>query len=303
MNLSAGSQIITNSRGLSSSWRDYLELTKPRLSFLSVITALVGYLVTLQPKDGSVFIWLILGTSLAAGGAATLNQWLERDVDAKMVRTRGRPIPSEAITPGGALAFGIIISLAGCFILWQGTSWLAGLLALITQLSYVLLYTPLKKITRWNTEIGSVPGAIPPLIGWAAAENTLGLLAWLLFGIMVCWQIPHFMAIAWRYREDYARGGLRMLPLIDPTGVKTARNSMVFTILLALFSVAPTFFGLSSLYYGLFAAAVSFWFFRKALAFCRSENRDQSARSLFIASIIQLPILLGLLTLDRLIMF
>ncbi len=278
---------------------DLWELTRPRLSMLSVITAIVGYLAAQPQRDLSLLACLILGTSLAAGGAAALNQWLERDVDARMARTRNRPIPSGAVSPELAMVYGLVLCAGGDLLLLVGVNGLAAFLALLTQLSYLLAYTPLKKHTSWSTEIGTIPGAIPPLIGWAAAEGGISLLGWLLFAIMVCWQIPHFMAIAWTHRHDYEKAGFLMSTVIEPSGRQSARKSLVFTIGLLVTSLLPTLFGYTTIYYALVASAAGLWMLHRALRFCRSEIRDEAARQLFITSIGYLPLLLAALVLDR----
>ena len=190
---------------------DFYELTKPRLSFLSVLTAIVGYLSANPTRDLSVLLSLLFGTSLAAGGAAVLNQWMERDADAKMVRTRERAIAAGRVQPLHAFIYGSILSALGCFLLFIGANALAGTLTAVTVVTYILLYTPLKRLTTWNTLVGAIPGALPPLIGWAAATGKIDLLGWVLFAILFLWQMPHFFAIAWTYRKDYAQGGFVML--------------------------------------------------------------------------------------------
>ena len=186
----------------------YYELTKPRLSMLSVFTATVGYLVARPDFELLLLLALVAGTALAAGSAAALNQWIEREIDARMKRTRSRPLPSGQTEPKEALIYGLILGLAGCLLLWIGVNTLAALLALATLLSYLLLYTPLKQKGPWSTEIGTIPGALPPLIGWAAAEGQITPLGWILFALLITWQMPHFMAIAWLFREDYKQAGV-----------------------------------------------------------------------------------------------
>ena len=276
-----------------------LELTRPRLSMLSVITAIVGYLAAQPQRDLSLLAYLILGTSLAAGGAAALNQWIERDADARMERTRNRPLPSGAVSPGLATAYGLALCIGGDLLLLVGVNGLAAFLALLTQLSYLLAYTPLKKHTPLSAEFGTIPGAIPPLIGWAAAEGGISLLGWLLFAIMVCWQIPHFMAIAWTHRQDYAKAGFQMSTVVEPSGRRSARKSLVFTIGLLVTSLLPTLFGYTTIYYAFVAVAAGLWMLHRALRFCRSEIRDEAARQLFLTSIGYLPLLFAALVLDR----
>lgn len=278
---------------------DFWELTKPRLSLLAVITAIVGYLVAQPDKNLLLFLNLFMGTSLAAGGAAVLNQWQERVADEKMARTRNRPIPSGSIAPETALIYGLILSAVGDITLWFGANSLAASLALITQVSYILIYTPLKHYSHWCTEIGAIPGAIPPLIGWAAAESSLSTLGWLLFAILLTWQIPHFMAIAWIFRKDYADAGFPMISVIDSSGHRVARQSLTFTLLLIICSLLPTLLGYTSFFYALIAVGSGLWILIKALRFTQKDNRDAAARQLFVVSIAYLPLLLAALVIDR----
>ena len=236
---------------------------------------------------------------MAAGGAAVLNQWQERAADARMVRTRNRPIPSGSITPEAAFIYGIVISIAGDILLWLGVNSLAASMAIITQAAYLLVYTPLKQHSHWCTEIGAIPGAIPPLIGWAAAEGSISTLGWILFAILLTWQIPHFMAIAWNFRKDYENAGFPMLSVIDSSGYRTARQSLIFTLLLIVSSLMPTFLGFASLFYALIALGLGAWFLLIALRFMQKNNRDLTARRLFIVSIAYLPLLLTALVVDR----
>lgn len=276
----------------------YYELTKPRLSFLSVVTAIIGYLAADPMRDFGVLASLLIGTSLAAGGAAVLNQWLERAADAQMVRTKDRPIPSGQIAPYNALMFGLGLSVFGAYLLYAGANPLAGLLTAATVASYVLLYTPLKKLTTWNTLVGAVPGALPPLIGWAAAEGQISTLGWLLFAILFLWQMPHFFAIAWTYRKDYAKGGFVMLSNADTCGRKVARQAFAFALALAISSLLPTLLGYASWGYGAVAIISACYILRPAWRFFKGESRDVAARRLFIASIFYLPALLIPLVLD-----
>ena len=278
---------------------EFWELTKPRLSLLSVITAIVGYLAALPNREPLVLVGLIFGTSLAAGGVGALNQFMEREADSKMARTRGRPIPSGSLTADAALVFGLILCTAGNLALWLCVNLLSAWLAVFTQIAYLLAYTPLKKRTPWCTHLGAVPGAIPPLIGWAAAEGTISTLGWILFFILLFWQIPHFMAIAWTYRNDYARAGFPIASVTDPTGSVISWQSLVTTILLVTCSLLPTAFQFTSLFYAVIAAITGTWFLYYSLLFLSRNNRDHAARKLFFVSIAYLPILLGILVVDR----
>lgn len=277
---------------------DFYELTKPRLSFLSVITAIVGYLSANPSRDFGVLMSLLFGTSLAAGGAAVLNQWLERDADAKMVRTRERAIAAGRVHPAHALIYGLGLSGIGCLILYMGANSLAAVLTAITVATYILLYTPLKRFTTWNTLVGAIPGALPPLIGWAAATGTIDLLGWILFAILFLWQMPHFFAIAWTYRDDYAKGGFVMLSNADEDGRKVASQSFLFCLALIISTLLPVLIGEASWIYGIIALGAGIYLLRPAIQFLRSNQRDTAARKLFFASIFYLPALLFPLVLD-----
>ena len=265
---------------------------------MSVVTAIIGYLAADPMRDFGVLASLLIGTSLAAGGAAVLNQWLEREADAKMVRTKDRPIPSGQISAYNALMFGLGLSTFGSYLLFAGANPLAGLLTALTIASYVLLYTPLKRLTTWNTLVGALPGALPPLIGWAAAEGQISTLGWILFAILFLWQMPHFFAIAWTYRKDYASGGFIMLSNADETGAKVARQAFIFALALVVSTLLPTLLGYASWGYGLVAVIGACYILRPAWKFLQEDERDTAARRLFIASIFYLPALLIPLVLD-----
>jgi protoheme IX farnesyltransferase len=276
-----------------------VELTKPRLSFLSVVTALVGYLTAQPDRDFWLLFHFLWGTALAAGGAAALNQWWERGPDALMRRTKDRPIPSGLVTPGQALAWGLSLSLAGIAQIWLGANALAALLAFATVASYVLVYTPLKRRTRWSTEVGAISGALPPLIGWAAARGTVDGLGWVLFAVLFFWQIPHFMAIAWIYRRDYEAGGFPMRPVVDKDGRFTARWTLANTDALVVATFAPVALGLCGWTYGLIALGLGVVFVVLAARLLTSSRREIAARHVFLYSIIYLPALLAVMVLDR----
>jgi heme o synthase len=278
---------------------DYLELTKPRLSLLSVITALVGYLVARAPWDSGRFAFAMLGTSLCAAGVAALNQWMEADTDARMRRTESRPLPSGKVASGSAFVIGWGACSFGLAILFRQVNGLSAFFALLTVISYLAIYTPAKRFSRWSTEIGAVAGAFPPLIGWTAAVGHVSALGWILFGMLLFWQVPHFMAIAWTYRKDYAGVNFPMLPVRDVSGVRVARWSLVNTVLVVACSVLPYGLGLASPYYLAATAALGLWFILRAIRFLRAEERDVAARRLFLASITWLPLQLGALVADR----
>ncbi len=291
--------LVGSSVAARAGFSDYLELTKPRLSFLSIVTAIVGYLVADAARDLSTLGFLIIGTSLAAGGAAVLNQWWEHQTDAKMARTQKRPIPSGAIQPSHALTFGLVISALGIGLLYLGTHPLSAALAAFTIFSYILVYTPLKKVSVTNTIVGAVPGAVPPLIGWSAATGEIGSFGWILFAILFTWQMPHFYAIAWTYRDDYAQAGYRMLPVVDPEGKRIAWESLGFTGLLIISSLAPVVLGYASLAYGAVALGCGAYILHRAVLFMGGEQKkNRAAKKLFMASILYLPLLLASLVLD-----
>lgn len=291
--------LVGNQAGFS----DYFELTKPRLSFLSILTALVGYLAADAERNLLVLGSLLVGTSLAAGGAAALNQWMEHESDARMARTRNRPVPAGVVSPYAALAFGIGLSCLGSLVLFLGANTLSATLAILTIVTYIFAYTPLKKVTVHNTLVGAVPGAIPPLIGWAAATGALNPLGWMLFAILFLWQLPHFYAIAWMHRNDYQQAGYRMLPQVDPSGRKTARDSLVYTLALVACSLLPLLPGFTSWLYGGVALILGTIFTLRAWDFLNQpDQRDRTARALFLTSILYLPVLLLSLVLDVLLL-
>jgi len=279
--------------------RDYVELTKPRITLLILICAAVGYWFAC----GASFHWTILahtllGTALLASGTAALNQWYEVESDAKMRRTRRRPLPAGRIKRSHGLAFGLLLSAAGFVDLWFGTNRLAAALGLFTLLSYLLLYTPLKQRSPVCTTVGAIPGAMPPLIGYAAAGHGIDAGALALFLILFIWQFPHFDAIAWMYRDDYARGGIRMLPVIDPDGESTARRIMLCSLLLIPISLLPRFLGMTGAIYAVAAipAGLGMLYFGTRLA---HEKTLRHAHALLLATVVYLPALLGAMVLDR----
>lgn len=280
-------------------FRDYLELTKPRLSSLSVATAVVGYFSTRETWEPAVFFPMLLGTSLAAGGVAALNQWMESDTDALMKRTADRPIPSGRVTPGSAFVLGWALCSVALALLFAKVNGLAAFFALATIISYLALYTPAKRWSRWSTELGAIAGAFPPLIGWAAAEGRVSPLGWLLFGILFFWQIPHFMAIAWTYRKDYDTVHFPMLAVRDASGGTVALWSLIATIAVVIMSALPSTLGLTSFYYLVVTLVLGGWFIARAVEFRRTTPHETTARRLFFASIIWLPLQLAALVADR----
>lgn len=279
--------------------RDCLELTKPEVTFLILIATLAGFYMGMRGDlDGLLLAHTLLGTALVAGGTGTLNQYIERHRDAQMRRTAQRPLPSGRMAPAAALRFGLGLAILGSGYLYLLVNPLSSLLAFLTLASYLLLYTPLKTRTHFCTLVGAFPGAMPPLIGWAAARNQLSTEAWILYAILFCWQFPHFLAIAWMYREDYARGGIIMLPGIDPSGKATFQQIVLVTGVLIPVSVLPSLLGLTGTFYlaGALLLGLAFW----ATGLWSARHKTiRSARYLLHASVIHLPILIALLMLDK----
>jgi protoheme IX farnesyltransferase len=278
---------------------DFYELTKPRIALLVTLTAVVGYLAG---SEGPT-VWLTLGhlavgTTLCACAASILNQVLERDTDARMQRTLARPIPAGRISASEGAAFGLAAAFGSCAYLLFFVGWLTALLAVCTLASYLLVYTPLKRVTPLNTIVGAAPGALPPVGGWAAARGDIGPEAAYLFAIVFLWQLPHFLAIAWIYREDYARGGLAMLPVIDGGGRATGRQVIASTLALAPISLAPALFGSSGSLYFVGALVLGLAFLTVGVRMARTRTAS-AARHLLLASVAYLPLLLGLLVVDR----
>ena len=276
-----------------------MELTKARLTLLVVLTTVVGfYLGSPTSVDLVLLTHALAGTALLAAGAAVLNQVLEQEFDARMRRTANRPIPAGRITPTSALLVGSALSLLGLIWLLFRVNPLTALLGVATWTSYVAVYTPLKRITVLNTLVGAVPGALPPLMGWSAATDSISAPGWSLFGVLFFWQLPHFMAIAWLYREEYQRAGFRMLSGADPDGSRTAASAVRNTLALLGVSLFPFAFGLVGHWYLAGAVILGAAFLAFAIQFARTVS-PVSARRLFFASIVYLPLLLGLLVLDK----
>lgn len=289
---------LTSPRG---NWRHYLELTKPRLSLLSVITSMVGYLAAVPHFEWMRTLWVVIGTALCAGGVASLNQYMERDTDALMKRTAGRPLPAGHVPPGSAFVLGWAMIAAGLAVLFALVNGMSAFIALATAVAYLSIYTPAKRWSRWSTEIGAISGALPPMIGWAAAGRSNPELGWALFAILYTWQMPHFFALAWTYRHDYAAAGMPMISVVDPSGRKVARRAFIWSVLLGVAGASPTLLGYCSVYYFVFAALLGLWMLRHAVLFLDPARREVEARRLFRASLAYLPLLLGLLVADRLI--
>ena len=280
--------------------RDYVALAKPRLNLLVVASTLVGYAMGSGEPLGIVrVLGLLLGTGLVAGGASAFNQVMERDLDALMRRTRMRPLPDQRLQPLEGILFGTAIMLAGLLMIVAASNLLAAGVALATLVIYVVIYTPLKKKSSLGTVIGAIPGALPPLIGSAAVEGTLSVEGWTLFGIMFLWQLPHFLAIAWMYREDYARAGYPMLPVIEPDGRSTGRQAVVYTAALLPLSLAPTAMHMAGVIYFGGALVLGLLFFWLTIRFAQTRS-TRDARRVFFASITYLPLLWILMIADKL---
>jgi heme o synthase len=277
----------------------FYSLTKPDVSFLVVLTTLGGYaLGSRGPMDWPRMAHTVFGTLLVAAGTSALNQYIERDRDTLMRRTAGRALPTGALRPAEALAFGGGLLITGALYLVFATNVLATLCALAASASYLAIYTPLKSRTTWATLIGGFPGAVPPLVGWAAARGSLSLDAWILFAIAFLWQIPHFHSIAWIYREDYARAGIRVLPVVDRAGHRTFRQILIAAAILTPVSLLPALTGLANVRYffgagvvGLLLVALCYW--------AAAEKTNVRAKWLMHATVLQLPLLLALLWWDK----
>ncbi len=277
----------------------YLELTKPRIAFMLVLTSAAGfYLGADKSFDVVLFVNSMIGILLLAFGVATLNQVWERKSDALMERTANRPLPTQKVSFVEALVFGISLCVVSEIYLAVLVNQLTAILGLVVFIGYVLLYTPLKKYTSASTAIGALPGAMPPLMGWTASANEITLGAWILFSIIFLWQFPHFLAIAWMYKEQYAKAGIKMLPVLEPEGKITARQIVIFTILLFPVSIAPFFIGLAGPVYLVGASLLGIWFLMASIKTARAKSVEQ-ARKLLLVSVIYLPLLFALMVLNH----
>jgi len=277
----------------------YYELTKPRIAFLLVLTSAAGfYLGSNGGFDAVRFANAMISIALLAFGVSTLNQYIERHIDPLMERTAKRPLPTQRLAPVEALIFGILLCIAAEVYLFVAINTLTGVLGLVVIVGYVLLYTPLKTRTSASTAIGAIPGAMPPLMGWTAAANDITLGAWAMFVTQFLWQFPHFLAIAWMYREQYAKAGILMLPVVEPSGKITGRQIVLFTIMLVPVSFAPFFLGFAGVIYLIAAAILGIVFLWSSISAARSKT-NESARRLLYASVIYLPSLFLILVLDH----
>jgi protoheme IX farnesyltransferase len=277
----------------------YADLFKARLTSLVLLTTMVGFYVGFRgPADYGLLCRTLLGTALLAGGAAALNQLLEREYDARMRRTQDRPLPSGRLQPQTVLMVGCVAALLGVVYLARGVNLTTSLVGTLSLVCYLFVYTPLKRVTWLNTLVGAVPGALPPLMGWTAARGELSSEGLALFAIQACWQVPHFMAIAWIYREEYARAGFKMLPVIDPQGRRTGRQALGYALALLLVSFCPFMFHLAGSIYLVSALVLGLIFVWFAFQFAR-DAAVARARQLFYASLIYLPLLLAVMVLDK----
>lgn len=277
----------------------YVELTKPRIAVLLVLTSAAGfYLASSGPFDTVLFANSMVAISLLAFGVATLNQVWERDLDRLMKRTSTRPLPTGKVTKNEALAFGIAQCVLAEIYLFVAVNPLTAFLGAVVIVGYVLVYTPLKTRTSASTAIGALPGALPPLMGWTAAANEISIAGWAIFAMQFLWQFPHFMAIAWMYREEYAKAGILMLPVVEPDGRLTARQMVLFSMMLLPVSLAPFFFGVSGYVFLGGACVLGVWMLWTSVSAARSKT-NEAARKLLLVSVLYLPILFVLMVADK----
>jgi protoheme IX farnesyltransferase len=292
---------ILNPASTEKSWTTvFADLVKARLTMLVLLTTVVGFYIGEPGAMNFVAMFHVLfGTALIASGAAALNQLLEREFDAKMRRTATRPLPSGKLQPATVAIFGGVCSVAGLIYLALLVNLLTSVIGAVTLVSYLFIYTPLKRVTWTNTLVGAIPGALPPLMGWTAARNELGGDGWALFAILAFWQLPHFFAIAWMYRDEYAKAGFVMLPNVETDGRRTGQQAVINTVVLFTASLLPFFFKMAGIFYLVAAIFLGAGFLFFAIQFSRQLTL-QRARQLFLASIIYLPLLLAALVCDKL---
>lgn len=287
-------------RDVTDVLKDYWELTKPEISFLVVVSALAGYLLgtpDVAGLNGWVLFVTLVGVGLCAGGVGMLNHLIEYPIDAQMKRTMRRPLPAGRVSPKAVRNVGLLMICVGVGLICPLVNPLTAVLAVLTALLYLFVYTPLKRKTKWNTLIGTVPGALPALGGYTAATGDLGAAGWIAFAILAFWQMPHFLSLAWMYRKDYARGGYAMLPVLEPDGDSTAYQTILFTALLLIASLLPTWIGATGWLYALGAAPLGAWFLWTAIVFHR-ERTGQNARRVLKASVVYIPVLVLLIGVD-----
>ena len=275
-------------------------MTKPEITFLVAISALAGFFLgQTQAFNGPLLAFTLLGIILGSAGSGMLNHYLERHLDARMRRTANRPLPAGRVPARTALLLGLALVASGMLVLFYFVNGLTTLLAVATVTSYLCLYTPLKRVTRFNTLIGCIPGALPALGGWTAATGSLGLGGWILFGVLFVWQMPHFLALAWMYRKDYARAEFAMLPVLEPDGGSTVRQTFGFTLALVAISVLPFVIGLSGLFYLVGVLILGLGFIKSAYMFYRLRT-NQTARRVLLASVVYIPLFVACIVLDQL---
>jgi heme o synthase len=284
--------VALDARPRVSITRDYLELSKSRIVFMVLITTAAGYLFAAEHVVPLLMLHTLIGTALVAAGTNALNQYVEREHDAKMQRTRSRPLPAGRITPRAALLFSSAIAVIGTVYLGVAVNWLTAALGAFTLTSYIFVYTPLKRVSTICTVIGAIPGAVPPLMGWTAATNELALGGWIIFGILFLWQLPHFMAISWLYREDYARGGFVMLSTLDEKGAAVARQAVYYTLALLPLSVAPSILGMTGTAYLIGATLSGVALFWSAIRFCFDRSTVNARRVFMISNLYLLTVML-----------
>lgn len=278
---------------------EYIELTKPRLTMLSVLTTLAGfYMGTRGELEIGLLVHTLIGTFMVGGGCGALNMFVEREHDSLMRRTMTRPLPSGKLHPMEALFFGLILSIGGIAYLALAANMLTAVLAAITIVSYVMFYTPMKRLSTLNTVVGGIPGALPPVIGWAAVRGSIDVEAAVLFGILFCWQMPHFLALAWMYRHDYERAGYKMLTVVDPNGGSTSRQILIYTAALLPVSLIPTTINLTNAFYFFGALVLGLAFLALGIMLAVTR-KNKHAKYLFYYSLLYLPILLLLMALGR----
>ena len=277
----------------------YIELTKPRITFLIVLTSAAGFCLGARGAVNYLtFTHAMIGIALLSSGIATLNQFMERDLDGLMRRTENRPLPSGRLVPFEALWFGIALTLGAELYLALSVNVLTAVMGITVIIGYLFLYTPLKTRTTLSTAVGAFPGAMPPLMGWTAARGEIDVAAWVLFAILFLWQFPHFLAIAWMYREDYGRAGIRMLPVVEPDGRVTGQQIILYALMLVPVSLLPTFLGISGRFYLVAALVLGLLFLGSSIRAALSKS-NQHARQLLLASVLYLPLLFGVMVLDR----
>ncbi len=285
--------------GLREKVSAFVELTKPRIAFMLVLTSAAGfYLGSVGTFDTVLFANSMIAITLLALGVATLNQYWERETDQLMDRTATRPLPTKRVTGTEALIFGLLLCTAAEVYLFVVVNALTAILGLVVIVGYVLVYTPLKTRTSASTAIGALPGALPPLMGWTAAANDVTLGAWALFAMQFLWQFPHFFAIAWMYREEYAKAGILMLPVVEPEGKITARQIVMFAIMLFPVSLAPFFLGISGAIFLAGASILGIWFLWASIRAARAKTKEKASR-LLLVSVIYLPLLFILMVANK----